>query len=326
MGPTRKSTLPGTTHLTLPIPLTHSLHPHTYLHPLQYNKQVAATIGIAHSLNLNWAFPATIDALPVGTLFGFQGSLDPQEIESAYVLKEIRPQFYNVSAQYHSTFSSSSSSSSSATTTRPDPHAAANTIISLEGYYQWHQYFDQIQETLRQLLQIQPEILERVETELPEVTYPDTVALHVRRSDYLSYRYIYNVLRIRYYAAALALLDDEEKIGTVIVLSDDIPWTKQFLVHLPYKIMYSPFEDEPLLDFTVLARCRRLIMANSSFSWWAAYLKMMFFGNGTVVAPVPWYTPTGPNARLNSMDFYFPHWHRVRSWKGGGKNRGSSFW
>jgi hypothetical protein len=56
-----------------------------------------------------------------------------------------------------------------------------------------------------------------------------------------------------------------------------------------------------------------LIMANSSFSWWAAYLKMLHFGNGTIVAPKPWYNLTGRFDVLNTDDFYLEHWNLINT-------------
>ena len=147
-------------------------------------------------------------------------------------------------------------------------------------------------------------MLHFVETAVPEVILPNTVAMHVRRGDYLQLNHIFNVLPISYYTAALSRIN---KIDNLIITSDDIPWCQDHFAKLPYKVIYSPFLDVRY-DFLLLSRSKRLVMANSSLSWWAAYIKMLHFGNGTVIAPRPWFNLTGPNAKWNSDNFYMPHW------------------
>jgi hypothetical protein len=107
---------------------------------------------------------------------------------------------------------------------------------------------------------------------------PCAVAIHVRRGDLLNpehYR-----LRLpnieNYYAKAMALIADHIPQPSFFVFSDDPDWCVNHLGQLPYKVTYtgdceSP-RANPLSDFYLMSQSRAFIIANSAFSWWAAWL------------------------------------------------------
>ena len=219
----------------------------------------------------------------IGILCGMKGNLTVSDLAQSFLMKEERGTYYEVNLTV--------------------PYLESG-LVSLFGYFQSPRYFDQHREEIKNFLQIKREILSRVETEMPEVTLPNAVAVHVRRGDYLSSENLYNIFDIDYYIRALSVFPTD---SILVVTSDDLAWCRKNFDNLPYKIVYSKFTD-PIYDFAILSRCKSLIMANSSFSWWAAYMKMLHFGNGTVVAPRPWYNTTGRFAPLNSDELYLQHW------------------
>lgn len=103
------------------------------------------------------------------------------------------------------------------------------------------------------------------------------VAIHVRRGDYVGNPFYVNLMETPYYRDAMALFPDEE----FLVFSDDIEWCKKqpIFKHCDFS------EGDEITDFNRMAGCKGIIMANSSFSWWASYLS-----NGKVIAPKEWYT------------------------------------
>lgn len=101
-------------------------------------------------------------------------------------------------------------------------------------------------------------------------------AIHVRRGDYVNNAFYVDLFVDGYYERAMSLFD-----GQFIVFSDDIEWCKKQGVFSGCE--FSEGDEES--DFQTMKQCAGLIIANSSFSWWAAYLS-----SAKVVAPLKWYT------------------------------------
>ena len=179
--------------------------------------------------------------------------------------------------------------------------------VSLHGYFQSLRYFHASSDTLRRVFTIPGDLERYIVAMVPEVLQKKSVTLHVRRGDYVALNDLYNSLNLNYYLRALQLLGE---VSTVIIVSDDLSWCEKELVHrIPFKVILSPFRN-PLLDFVLLHLGRRIIIANSSFSWWSAYLKTLRRQDGAIVAPYPWYNVSGRLAALNGIEFY-PDWWRL---------------
>lgn len=107
----------------------------------------------------------------------------------------------------------------------------------------------------------------------------NAVALHVRRGDYLLHPN-HLVLPLQYYQNALLYMDAMKKDIQVFIFSDDLDWCSDhfegcYFVELP----------EDYLEFELMRECKHFITANSTFSWWPAYLSM----NATIIAPKNWW-------------------------------------
>ncbi len=105
----------------------------------------------------------------------------------------------------------------------------------------------------------------------------DQIAIHVRRGDYVNNPFYVDLMKTDYYKRAMELFPDE----SFLVFSDDVSWCRKQPI---FKKCQFSGKDE-LTDFNRMAGCKGIIMANSSFSWWAAYLS-----KGKIVAPKAWYT------------------------------------
>lgn len=106
----------------------------------------------------------------------------------------------------------------------------------------------------------------------------DKVAIHVRRGDYVNNPFYVDLAKTDYYQNAMLQFPREH----FMVFSDDIEWCKQ--QDMFKGCSFSEGHDE-VEDLNIMASCKGIIMANSSFSWWAAYLS-----NAKVIAPKAWYT------------------------------------
>lgn len=106
----------------------------------------------------------------------------------------------------------------------------------------------------------------------------DMVSIHVRRTDYVDNQFYINLMETDYYERAMELFPDEK----FLVFSDDIEWCKQQDI---FKNCAFSENNTELEDLKLMAGCKAHIIANSSYSWWAAYIS----GDKTI-APRTWFT------------------------------------
>jgi hypothetical protein len=172
--------------------------------------------------------------------------------------------------------------------------------VYLYGFWQSWKYFDDVADALRARLKIQPRY-----GELSGRTgNSDTVAVHVRRGDYLTGQRLaaFGICEPAYYDAAMALLRRRLAKPHFYFFSDDPQWCRRHFTGADVSVV-SVDGGDATDDLAAMAHCRHHIVANSSLSWWGAWLG----GEGAiVVAPMPWYSQS-PRAR----DLIPDHWIRL---------------
>jgi len=142
-------------------------------------------------------------------------------------------------------------------------HMADSHKKPLDIYFQDPGYFEMFEEDIRQLYKQEGEPL-------------DYVAIHIRRGDYVDNPFYVDLTKTDYYKDAIKQFPDHK----FLVFSDDINWCKGYLCN--DRVDYSEGKSE-YEDFNLMTRCKHQIIANSSFSWWAAYLNPN--PNKKVIAP-----------------------------------------
>ncbi len=161
--------------------------------------------------------------------------------------------------------------------------------ITLKGYFQSPKYFEEHAKVIRsELTPSEPNDAEslRMERILAE---PESVSIHVRRGDYISNpsaKQIYCECTPEYYRTALAHLPGT---GPVVFFSDDIAWTKSNLV-IPGRDCFWVGENgtrSGVSDMWLMSKANHHIIANSTFSWWGAWLSLR--DDGMTVAPKAWF-------------------------------------
>ena len=182
---------------------------------------------------------------------------------------------------------------------------------TLFGYFQSERYFSPIAESLRGWLSPREPLGSTASATLTQIESSRLpVSVHVRRGDYLNpgTAEYHGILGESYYREALARL--EVGVGPdaeLFVFSDDAAAAEQALNFVPKARLNHVFGDpeRPWEDMALMARCRHHVVANSSFSWWGAWL------NGSadkiVVAPRAWFAPAQLKKR-NTADLYPPDW------------------
>ena len=159
------------------------------------------------------------------------------------------------------------------------------------GYFQSYKYFETIDNDLRKQLILKRKL--SIESEFYKnliLSKPISISIHIRRSDYLTkYKTIYHQLSIDYYKSAITLMKDKlAKLPIyVFVFSDDLNWCKENLV-LHDEIIFIENSNKPdYEDLFLMSYCSHNIIANSTYSWWGAWLNGN--SNKIIVAPSQWY-------------------------------------
>ena len=172
------------------------------------------------------------------------------------------------------------------------------------GYWQAYQYLTDCNDIIVAEINLPFSDLDEVGRGwLANIQNTVAVGVHVRRGDYLnSHTHSYHGLcDVPYYRAAIALLHHRLPTAKFFVFSDDPAWCRQALLDDEVHIIDLHPPDLGHLDLALMASCRHHIIANSSFSWWAAWLAR--HDAQIVVAPTPWTTQHGPASGLFPADW-----------------------
>jgi hypothetical protein len=161
--------------------------------------------------------------------------------------------------------------------------------INLIGYFQTDKYFNHIKKELID------DLIFKKKYDLPCENY---ISMHIRRTDYLNQQEHFPVIPIEYYHQALDKISSNLKI---VIFSDDIEWCKKNITADFYIGNNSP--DEALY---LMTKANHNIIANSSFSWWGAWLNKN--PDKLVVAPKIWF---GPSSTNNNEDKIPNSWIQV---------------
>ena len=171
----------------------------------------------------------------------------------------------------------------------------------LSGYFQSSQYFSQYAEEIRGFLQVPQIHLEAAKAtfasmgvygegnkEAPE----GWIGCHVRRGDYLSAADYHLVTTPQYIKGAREEICRRKGLRTVCWITEDIDWVYKHL----YKNGDAVISGKSMTDFAALAQFKYLILSNSSYSWWAAWLNPRGYKaeDRVICCPSKWFGPTGP--------------------------------
>jgi hypothetical protein len=175
--------------------------------------------------------------------------------------------------------------------------------LELQGFFQSEKFFIENKEEITQMLLkgVKTEKIkwEKVLDYLSKIEFSfekPLVSVHVRRGDYLKFPHVHTPCGLDYYKKVLLIM--KEKIGDFkpIFISDDKDWCNETFNDLDCLI--SPFDDE-IEDLILMINCKHNIIANSSFSWWGAYLNQNH--NKIVIGPKKWFGPGGPQDQQDTI-------------------------
>jgi hypothetical protein len=137
----------------------------------------------------------------------------------------------------------------------------------LEGYFQSEKFFSDYEHEVREQLKFKEEIIEIVKNKYPEIT--ESTSIHIRRGDYLNQTDYHPVLPLNYYET---IINDHLEIDKkIFVFSDDESWCRNKFNSSKF-IFPNFINDNDLLSFVLMSMSKEIVISNSTYSWWAAWL------------------------------------------------------
>ncbi len=187
---------------------------------------------------------------------------------------------------------------------------SATASLYLEGFFQSWKYLVGVEAMVRDDFQIcrpYPVEMLRFRERLRAET---SICLHVRRTDYITRKESFDFHGFRgleYIAAAVERITTRVKDPTFYIFSDDPQWCREN-IHLDFpSLVVDPKLNGPRDSHSLhlMSSCKHFVIANSSYSWWAAWLAEN--PDKTVIAPLQWFND--PN--VNTSDVTPPEWERI---------------
>jgi hypothetical protein len=168
--------------------------------------------------------------------------------------------------------------------------------FTLHGFFQTEKYFKHCENEIRKQYSFKKQIIDECK-KIIEECFDNPIALHIRRTDYLT-NSNHIALDLDYYKKSLDKFDSKRQ---VVIFSDDSQWCMEQELFSDDRFLISDATG-PYHDLYMMSQCNDFIIANSSFSWWGAWLA----NRGKVIAPKKWFGPN--NAHLNTKDLYCDNW------------------
>ena len=182
--------------------------------------------------------------------------------------------------------------------------------INLHDYFTTEKYFANVKDVIRKDFTFKKEILEPCKEIVNELENP--IFMHVRRGDYVVNPSAHPMCPISYYEKVLELFDEN---SPVLVFSDSIEWCKEQDFFQGDRFMLSEYDEKysqtadtllgkqntliPYFDLCMMTLCNGGIIANSTMSWWGAWL--MENKTQPIVAPKPWFGTHYNDYNMNDL-------------------------
>lgn len=179
----------------------------------------------------------------------------------------------------------------------------------LQGYWQSEKYFTDVAEEIRKDFTFKIPMKNKNAELVLQMHQNNSVSLHIRRGDYVSnpkVMSVHGLCSVKYYQMAIKYIAEQVHSPNFYIFSDDILWVKNNLkIDFPHYYINQNHGAESFNDMRLMSLCKHNIIANSSFSWWGAWLNANI--DKLVVAPHQWFAT---NDR-NSQDLVSASWIKI---------------
>lgn len=159
----------------------------------------------------------------------------------------------------------------------------------IRGYFQTYRYADEVSDEIKKLL-----VLKNTTTwfkgMIADIEKSSPIAVHMRRGDYLAIENEFGILDVNFYSGIVErILDREANSRPIWIFTDSPELIRAEIIGTVLEksiIIQPPSDSPPNESLLLISRCSKIIMSNSTFSWWAAYLSD---SNTQVFAPSKWF-------------------------------------
>jgi hypothetical protein len=180
----------------------------------------------------------------------------------------------------------------------------------IDGYFQTEKYFSNSRDIILKQFVLKEEISEYSKDVKKQIANAKvSVSLHIRRGDYLNSvnANIHGVCDLDYYKKAVSVLNTKLDEANYFIFSDDIAWVKEHLKLDNGFYIDSKEKRIPHEDIYLMSLCDHNIIANSSFSWWGAWLNQN--NEKLVIAPNRWFADE--KMEINAKNIVSENWEKI---------------
>lgn len=160
--------------------------------------------------------------------------------------------------------------------------------IYLDGFWQNEEYFKDIREEILKDFSLKHNISEEAKKYLEKIKNFQSVSIHIRRGDYIQNSHtnsVHGTCDLNYYQKAIKYIQKNVVNPNFHIFSDDIVWCKKNFEFLEHKVFIDNTKSA-FDDLELMRNCKYNIIANSSFSWWGAWLNKN--DKKIVISPLKW--------------------------------------
>jgi len=175
--------------------------------------------------------------------------------------------------------------------------------IYITGYWQSEKYFQGIENIIKKEFIVSRDPSIENQKMSNKIINENSISLHIRRGNYVNVDYVnqmHGTSTLSYYHEAISLINSKIKNPVYFIFSDDISWAKQNLF-ISNETVYVDINDEncDFEDLRLMYTCKHNIIANSTFSWWGAWLNPN--KEKMVIAPKIWFNNSVINMQTENL-------------------------
>jgi len=161
-------------------------------------------------------------------------------------------------------------------------------LVRYEGFWQSEKYFLSVEPQVRKAFSFREDGINNQTKEMSSLAKTtNSISVHIRRGDYLQLSNSFGLCSLDYYEKAIAYIKEHVSDPLFLFFSDDIEWVKEHLKCDNAHFVSWNLGEDSWQDLYLMSQCRHHIIANSSFSWWGAWLNPR--REKIIIAPKRWF-------------------------------------
>ncbi|GAB3693559.1 alpha-1,2-fucosyltransferase [Spirosoma flavus] len=167
-------------------------------------------------------------------------------------------------------------------------------FLIYKGFWQSELYFKSYEAEIKNIFKFNHALINNhTRCILERIQSTNSVSIHIRRGDYTGNTELSNVCSLSYYRASVRYISDQIKSPVFYVFTDEPEWVKSNFEDFSYTLIDWNKGKSSWQDMFLMSNCKHNIIANSSFSWWGAWLNSN--PNKLVIAPKKWFNTLPDN-------------------------------